>query len=111
MIFKNMMFGAVAIVSVVSFSTTAIAAPSWDTCAIQRMGVSGASTQSIKITSCGISSNNGKWLSITQQENASLATLLTALSLGKKVKINADYALGTTSGSAFGPINTIYLDQ
>ena len=75
------------------------------------MGVTGASEKLVKVKSCGVSANDGKWLTITQQQNAALATVLTAVGLAKKLKLNADFALGSTSGATTGPITTIYLDQ
>jgi hypothetical protein len=111
MINKKLTYSVIACVLGVTFSTASLAAPSWDTCGIDRVGVTGASGKLVKVQSCGAAANNGIWLHIVSQPNASLSTLLTALGLAKKVKINADFALGSTTGLTTGPINTIYLDQ
>jgi hypothetical protein len=110
MINKKLTYSAMACVLGITFSTASLAA-SWDTCAIERVGITGASEKLVKVTSCGSATNNGKWLSITNQPNASLATVLTAVGLVKKVKLNADFAGGSTDGSTTGAITTIYLDQ
>ncbi len=64
---------------ILSLSSTSFAA--WDTCSIQRVGVTGSDTTIFKVGTCDTSSNNGKWLAITQQKDRSLATLLTGVSL------------------------------
>ena len=99
----------VAIFCCLMFAGSVLAA--WDTCAIQRLGVNGASDNLLKVKSCGNSSNNDKWLRVTSQKDTSMAVLLTALSLNKKVKLNADFANGTTNGSSYGSIWVIYLDN
>ncbi len=96
---------------VTALSTPALATLSWDTCAVKRLGVSGSAKKLIKIDSCGFLYNNDKWLTVTNQENASLATLLTALSLGKKVKMQAHYNTANTITDSGSNINIIYLDQ
>ncbi len=106
---KKGIIAGMAIISSLMFAGSALAA--WDTCAIERLGVAGTSDNLLKVTSCGSSSNNGKWLIVRSQKETSMATLLTALSLNKKVKLNADFANGSSNGSSYGTIWTIYLDN
>jgi len=106
---KKIILGLLTFACVTAFASSAIAA--WDTCAVERTGVVGTSTSLIKVTDCGTSGNNGKWLSLGNQTDRSLAVVLTAISLGKKVKINANFAGADTSGSAVGAIYTIYLNN
>lgn len=96
---------------IASFSGAAMATLTWDTCDITRVGALGASTVAVKIENCK-NGNDDKWLNVLNQKNPSLAVLLTGLSLGNKVKMEAHFDLANTSGVATGAdINTIYLDQ
>lgn len=108
---KKIMLGLMTLSFVFMFVGSSVAAMSWDTCGIERIGVAGDTDNLFKVTSCGTSANNGIWLQLVKQKDTSMATLLTALSLGKKVKINADFAAGSTGGSSYGPVETIYLDN
>lgn len=108
---KKMILSAVTLSCVLMFAGSSIAANTWDTCGIQRLGVSGTSANLFKVTSCGTSGNNDKWLSLVNQKDTSMAVLLTAISLGKEVKLNADFATATTTGSAYGAVEVIYLDN
>lgn len=93
------------------FAGVSVAANSWDTCSLERLGVAGTDDNLLKVTDCKISANDGKWLQLVNQKDRSLAVVLTALSIPKKVKLNADFATATTSGSAYGAIEVIYIDQ
>ena len=48
-------------------------------------------------------------MTLTQQKDTAMATLLTAYSLGAKVKVNGDWASADTTGSSLGSVETIYL--
>ncbi len=107
---KKLFLGLITCSLIAAFATISFA--SWDTCIIQRLGVTGSDTTVFKVGTCeDDSSNNGKWLAITQQKDRSLATLLTGVSLTKSLKINADFAAATTNGSVYGNVTTLYLDQ
>jgi hypothetical protein len=108
---KKILLGLMALSFVFMLVGSSVAANTWDTCAIDRIGVAGDSDNLFKVKSCGIASNDGKWLQLVKQKDTSMATLLTALSLGKKVKINADFAAGDTVGSSYGPVETLYLNN
>ena len=111
MINKKLTCSVIACVLGVTFSTASLAL-SWDTCGIQRVGVTGATGKLVKVTACEEdSTNSGKWLSITNQPNASLATVLSALGMAKKLKLHADFASGSANGTTTGAIETMYLDQ
>lgn len=110
MINKKLTYSAMACVLGVTFSTASLAALTWDTCGIDRVGVNEISEKLVKVQACGAAANNGKWLIIVNQPNASLSIFLTAKGLATKVKINADFALGSTSGATKGPIKAVYLD-
>ncbi len=108
---KKLVHSIVAGAIIASTSSVAMATLTWDTCGITRVGALGASTIAVKIESCK-NGNDGKWLNIANQQNPSLAVLLTGLSLGNKVKIEAHYNLANTSSVGAGAdIETIYLDQ
>ena len=106
---KKGIIAGIAIFCSLMFAGSALAA--WDTCALDRLGVAGESDNLVKVKSCGNQGNNGKWLIVRSQKDTSMATLLTALSLNKKVKLNADFAGGSGDGSSYGTIWTIYLDN
>ncbi len=108
---KKLILGAMALSIVSLFASTSMAAMSWDTCAIDRIGVAGAGDNLFKVTACGVAANDGIWLQLVQQNDTAMATLLTAFSLGKPVKINADFAAGSTNGSSYGPVETLYLNK
>jgi len=107
---KKGIIAGVAIFCSLMFAGSALAL--WDTCAIERLGVAGPSDNLVKVKNCEeYSAHDGRWLKVVNQKDTSMATLLTALSLNKKVKLNADFASGNTSGSSYGDIWTIYLDN
>ena len=108
---KKTMTGIVTLVFVVMFASVSMAGMTWDTCAIKRIGTSGDSDNLFKVTGCKISANNDKWLKLVKQKDTAMATLLTAFSLGKKVKLYADFGAATTSGSSMGPVENIYMDK
>ncbi len=106
---KKVFLGLLTVSIIATFASSALA--TWDTCSIQRVGVTGSDTTIFKVGTCDTSANDGKWLAITQQKDRSLATLLTGVSLTKSLKINADFAAATTSGTVYGAVTTLYLDQ
>ena len=108
---KKMMVGVGILAFVLMFVNVSMAAMSWDTCSVKRIGTSGDSDNLLKVGNCDNSANNDKWLQLVKQQDTSMATLLTAISLGKKVKLYADFDAGTTTGSAYGPVETIYMDN
>lgn len=108
---KKLVHSIVAGAVIASFSSIASASLTWDTCGITRVGALGASTIAVKIEDCK-NGNDDKWLNISNQKNPSLAVLLTGLSLGSKVKMEAHYDLANTESVGAGAdIETIYLDQ
>ena len=108
---KRIMLGVGTLAFVFMFSSASMAAMTWDTCNIKRIGASGDSDNLLKVVNCKNRANDNKWLQLVKQKDTSMATLLTALSLGKKVKLYADFAAGTITGSAYGPVETMYLDN
>ncbi|MBL4903770.1 MAG: hypothetical protein JKY62_14130 [Desulfocapsa sp.] len=89
-------------------ATSSFAASTWDTCSIMEIGVAGDSTQLVRVTGCETAGNNRKYLGISRQQDTTMAVALTALSLGKSVKIYADFARANTSSVAAN-IETMYL--
>ena len=108
---KKIMLGVMTLSFVFTLTATSMAAMSWDTCGIKQIGAAGDADNLLKVTECGKSANNDKWLTLVKQKDTAMATMLTAFSLGKKVKLNADFAAGNTTGSAYGPVETIYLSK
>jgi len=108
---KKIVAGVAALACVCMFTSVSMAGMSWDTCAIKRIGTSGDQDNLFKVTSCKNSANNDKWLKLVKQKDTAMATLLTAFSLGKKVKLYADFGAATTSGSSMGPVENIYMDK
>ena len=109
---KKIMLGVMALSFVFMFAGTSMAAMSWDaSCGIERIGVAGDADNIFKVTSCSVSANDGKWLQLVKQKDTAMATLLTAFSLGNEVKLNADFAAATTDGSAYGPVEVIYMNK
>lgn len=108
---KKILMGITVASFVLTFAGASIAAMSWDTCGIKQIGAAGDADNLLKVTACGVAANNDKWLKLVKQKDTAMATMLTAFSLDKKVKLNADFAAGNTSGSAYGPVETIYLSK
>ena len=108
---KKIMAGIAVLACVCMFASVSMAGMTWDTCAIQRIGTSGDTDNLFKVTGCGNSANNDKWLQLVKQKDTAMATLLTAFSLGKKVKLYADFGVATTTGSSMGPVENIYMDK
>lgn len=106
---KKVFLGLLTFACVTAFASSALAA--WDTCSVERTGVLGSDLALIKVTNCGTSANDGKWLSIGNQADRSLAVVLTAISLGKQIKLDANFAGANTTGSEIGAISTIYLNN
>ena len=106
---KKGIIAGIAIFCSLMFAGSALAA--WDTCGIERLGVTGTSDNLIKVTSCDNGGNNGKWLTLVNQKDTSMATLLTAFSLNKRVKFNADFVNASKDGSVYGVVWTLYLNN
>lgn len=104
---KKFVLGAAVISCVVMFAGVSMAAFTWDTCSIDRIGVSGDSDNVFKVKDCVISANSGNWIMISKQKDTSMATLLTALSLGKQVKMQADFA----DTGYYKPLESLFLNQ
>ncbi len=104
---KKGIITGIAIFCSLMFAGSALAA--WDVCAIDQIGVHSNSENLIKVSSCDNGGNNGKWLTLVNQKETSMATLLTAFSLNKRVKFNADFVNATTTGSTYGAVWTLYL--
>ncbi len=110
---KKLILTALTLSFVGVFASSAMA--TWDTCTILQVGVAGTDENFFKVGVCDGSNdtaagvNDGKWLTLVQQQDTSMATLLTAFSLGASVKVNADFATASTDGSALGAVETIYL--
>lgn len=108
---KKIVSAAIALTFVVAIAGTSVA-NEWDkACGIAQIGVTGDSDNLLKVENCDKSSHNDMWLSLTKQKDTAMATLLTAFSLGKKVKINADFASASTDGSTYGAVETLYLSN
>lgn len=83
-------------------------AATWDTCYVKEIGVAGDTTQLVRVTGCKTPGNDDKYLGISRQQDTTMAVALTAMSLGKPVKISADFA-GANDSSVAVNILTMYL--
>ena len=106
---KKGIIAGIAIFCSLMFAGSALAA--WDVCGIDRIGVTGSSDNLIKVKSCDNGGNNGKWLALVDQKDTAMATLLTAFSLNKRVKFNADFIAASKDGSVYGDVWTLYLND
>lgn len=89
-------------------ATGSFAASSWDTCSISEIGVAGIETQLVRVTGCATAGNDRKYLGVSHQQDTTMAVALTAMSLGKPVKIYANFAAANTSSVAVN-IETMFL--
>ncbi len=108
---KHLVQAAMILTFVFMFAASSMA--EWDVCGVQRIGAEGADANLLKVTNCELSKggNDGKWLYIKNQKDVSMATLLTAFSMSKKVKLNADFANANTTGSKRGAVEVIYVNE
>ena len=108
---KKIVLATIALTFVVAVAGTSVAA-TWDkACGIALIGVAGDSDNLFKVENCDQSAHNGMWLTLTKQKDTAMATLLTAFSLGKKVKISADWASATDTGTSYGAVEVLYLSN
>ncbi len=86
-------------------STQTIAVEEWDTCSIVRTGISG-DIALVKVA-CPVSSV--EWLELSGDTKGKFAAILTAMSLGKQIKINFDQAIVGSAG--FPELKILYMNQ
>lgn len=106
---KGLMTILIAAALLISFNAQVFAATGWYVCTIQEIGPSSGGYVYLYLKSSPITGVTGtftgpKWFKATSSEAARmLATALTAASLGKKIKINADPTLSLPE------ITTLYM--
>ena len=102
---KKMILGLVAVSCMFMFANTSQAAYAWYVCSVDRIGVTGVDDNVFKVTGCDVAAGSGKWITVSLQKDTSMATLLTARSLGAKVKVQADMA----DASYYKPLQSLFL--